>query len=64
MVRFRCPECGEETELEAQLGYEIVSVYCLKHTGGADAHLRPVHMTAKMEHVTVLAEPEWTRIAA
>jgi hypothetical protein len=62
MVRFRCPECGEETELEAQLGCEIVSVYCLNHTGGADAHLRPVHMT--MEHVTVLTEPEWTRVAA
>jgi hypothetical protein len=45
MVRFRCPECGTDTEVTAEYGGEIVSVYCLKHTGGADLHTRPVYMT-------------------
>ncbi len=64
MVRFRCPECGEETDLEAQLGCEIVSVYCLKHIGGVDTHLRPVQMAAEIEPVAESAQPEWTRAAA
>jgi len=45
MQRFRCPECGIETELTPRYGDEIISAYCLKHTGGADAHTRPVYMT-------------------
>lgn len=64
MERFRCPECGAETRLEARYGGEIVSVYCLKHAGGVDAHLRPVYMTAVTEPVIDLAEPEWTAVAA
>jgi hypothetical protein len=42
MVRYRCPECGAEKRLEARFGGEIISVYCLKHTGGVDAHVLPV----------------------
>jgi hypothetical protein len=45
MTRFRCSECGAERRLAAQYGDEIVSVYCLKHTGGVDGHLRLVYMT-------------------
>jgi len=45
MERFRCPECGVETEVTPAYGDEVVSVYCLKHTGGADVHTRPVYMT-------------------
>lgn len=45
MERFRCPECGVETEVTPEYGDEVVSVYCLKHTGGADVHVRPVYMT-------------------
>jgi hypothetical protein len=51
MVRFRCPECGIETEVAPQDGDEIVSVYCLNHRGGVDAHTRPVYMT----HVPAMA---------
>lgn len=49
MTRFRCPECGAETRLTARFGGEIVSVYCLQHTGGADGHRRPVYMTGVPE---------------
>ena len=45
MSRFHCPECGFETEVIPQYGDEVVSVFCIKHTGGADAHTRPVYMT-------------------
>ena len=45
MERFRCPECGAETKVTPEYGDEVVSVYCLKHTGGADVHTRPVYMT-------------------
>ena len=45
MMRFRCPECGIERELSPVDGNEIVSVYCLRHRGGADGHTRPVYMT-------------------
>ncbi|HLJ60137.1 MAG TPA: hypothetical protein VKZ50_10435 [bacterium] len=44
MERFRCPECGAETKVTPKYGDEVVSVYCLKHTGGADVHTRPVYM--------------------
>ena len=44
MVRFHCPECGIETETTPKYG-EVVSVYCLKHKSGIDAHTRPVYMT-------------------
>lgn len=54
MTRFRCPECGSETRLEARHGDEIVSIYCLNHTGGVDGHLRPVYMTVVPKPV-----PEW-----
>jgi hypothetical protein len=57
MVRFRCPECGMETEVAPQDGDEIVSVYCLNHTGGADAHTRPVYMTHIPSQAT-RTEPE------
>lgn len=49
MTRFRCSECGAETRLAARYRVEIVSVYCLKHTGGVDGHLRPVYMTVVPE---------------
>jgi hypothetical protein len=42
---MRCPECGVEAEFVPRYGDEIVSVYCLKHTEGADQHTRPVYMT-------------------
>jgi len=45
MLRVRCPECGVEAEVMPQYGQEVVSVYCLKHTGGAECHTRPVYMT-------------------
>lgn len=45
MIRFRCPECGVHTEVTAKYGDEVVAVYCLRHTGGADHHTRPVYMT-------------------
>ncbi|HLW58539.1 MAG TPA: hypothetical protein VKV57_01295 [bacterium] len=45
-MRFRCPECGAETEVILKEGEEVVSVYCLKHKGGADAHIRPVYMSS------------------
>jgi hypothetical protein len=64
MVRYRCPECGTETQLEAQFGGEIVSVYCLKHAGGADAHLRPVYMTMVTEPATKSGRREWAAAAA
>jgi hypothetical protein len=64
MGHYRCPECGAETQLEAQFGGEIVSVYCLKHTGGADVHLRPVYMTMVREPVTELGRREWAAAAA
>lgn len=64
MKRFRCPECGAETRLKVRYGVDIVSVYCLKHTAGVDAHLRPVYMTAVTEPLTQVAEQEWTAVAA
>jgi hypothetical protein len=64
MARFRCPECGTETQPEARFGGEIVSVYCLRHAGGADVHLRPVYRRAVMEPVTELVEAEWAEVAA
>lgn len=45
MLRFHCPECGAEKEVAPRYGSEIASVYCLEHTGGVDAHRRPVYMT-------------------
>jgi hypothetical protein len=57
MLRFRCPECGIETEMAPQDGDEIVSVYCLKHTGGVDAHRRPVYMRP-VPAVATGTEPE------
>ena len=45
MVRFRYPECGAETEVTAKYGDQVVSIYCLRHMGGADVHTRPVRMT-------------------
>ena len=64
MVRYRCPECGAETELEAQFGGEIVSVYCLRHAGGADAHLSPVYMTVVTEPFPEFGRKEWAAVAA
>ena len=64
MKRFRCPECGAETRLKAQYGCEITSVYCLKHAGGVDAHLRPVCMTVATEPVIEFVELDWTAVAA
>jgi hypothetical protein len=54
MTRFRCPECGTERMLSIEYGDEIVSVYCLKHVGGADAHTRPVYMLPVTEPVVQL----------
>ena len=55
MSRFHCPECGFETEVIPQYGDEIVSVFCIKHTGWADAHTRLVYMTRVP---IAVAEPE------
>jgi len=46
MTVFRCPVCGDEAEVVRERGTEVVSVHCLKHTGGADGHVQPVHMPA------------------
>ena len=46
MTVFRCPVCGDEAEIVPEHGTEVVSVHCLKHTGGADGHVQPVHMSA------------------
>jgi hypothetical protein len=58
MIRFRCPECGTEREFRAEYGGEIISVYCLTHSGGADVHTRPVYMElvseAAMENLSLL----------
>jgi hypothetical protein len=51
MTRFRCPECGREEGITPTYGGEIVSVDCLEHTGGADAHARPVYMVLVAEAV-------------
>lgn len=51
MTRFRCPECGTERVFRAESGGEIVSVYCLNHSGGADVHTRPVYMRVVPEPV-------------
>jgi len=64
MVRYRCPECGAEKRLEARFGGEIVSVYCLKHTGGVDAHVLPVYMTMVAEPFTEFGRREWVAVAA
>ena len=57
MLRVRCPECGVETEIVPQYGEEVVSVYCLNHTGGADLHRRPVYMT-RVPEMVIAAKPE------
>jgi len=57
VLRFYCPECGVETEIAPKYGGEIVSVYCLNHTGGADLHRRPVYMT-RVSEVVIAAKPE------
>ncbi len=44
MLRFHCPKCGLEKEVATRYGDEVVSVYCLEHAGGVDAHTRPVYM--------------------
>jgi hypothetical protein len=44
MARFRCPECDTESDVAPKNGYEVVALYCLRHTGGADGHTRPVSM--------------------
>jgi hypothetical protein len=44
MPRFRCPECNTESEVTGTHGREVVALYCLRHTGGADSHTRPVYM--------------------
>jgi hypothetical protein len=44
MPCFRCPECNTESEVAAGNGREVVALYCLRHTGGADSHTRPVYM--------------------
>ena len=44
MPRFRCPECNVESEVSARKGHEVMALYCLRHTGGADSHTRPVYM--------------------
>ena len=58
MTGFRCPECGTEREFRVEYGGEIVSVYCLNHSGGADVHTRPVYMElvpeAAMESLSLL----------
>lgn len=64
MVCYRCPECGAEKRLEARFGGEIVSVYCLKHTGGIDTHVLPVYMTMVTEPFTVFGRREWAAVAA
>jgi len=46
MTVFRCPVCGDEAEVIPEHGTEVVSVHCLKHTGGAGGHVQPVHMPA------------------
>jgi len=46
MTVFRCPVCGDEAEIVPEHGTEVASVHCLKHTGGADGHVHPVHMSA------------------
>ncbi len=57
MMRFRCPECGREVKVAAKYGDEIVSVYCLAHKVGIDAHTQPVYMTLiRTAVVTVIYE--------
>ena len=57
MSRFHCPECDFEIEIIPKYGDQIVSVYCVKHRGGADAHTRPVYMT-RVPTARPVAEPE------
>jgi hypothetical protein len=57
MPRFHCPECGFDIEVIPRYGDEVVSVFCTKHTGGADAHTRPVYMTRVPTAIPVV-EPE------
>ena len=64
MTRFRCPECGAETQFTARYGGEIISAYCLRHAGSVDAHVRPVYMAVVTEPLTALVEPELEAVAA
>lgn len=58
MWRFRCPECGTITDVVPRDEDEVVSVYCLRHKGGPDFHLRPVYMTpVPMETTARSPEP-------
>jgi hypothetical protein len=59
-LRVRCPECGAETDLAPHHGQEIVAAYCLRHSGGADGHRRPVYMVSvevESEPLAVALEP-------
>jgi hypothetical protein len=58
MLRFHCPECGIEKEVAPRYGDEVVSVYCLEHAGGLDAHTRPVYMTAMLPAALAAPQPE------
>jgi uncharacterized membrane protein YoaK (UPF0700 family) len=58
------PLLRERQRIERVLGDEIVSVYCLKHTGGVKAHLRPVYMMILRDPATELLKREWGAIAA
>ena len=53
MSRFQCPECGAEKEIAPRYGEEVASVYCLEHTGGVDAHRRPVYMIVVLPPLAV-----------
>jgi hypothetical protein len=57
------PLLRERQWIERVLGDEIVSVYCLKHTGGAEAHLGPVSKTILRDPATEWLKREWGTIA-
>jgi hypothetical protein len=65
VARFRCSECNTESEVSAKNGREVVALYCLRHTGGADGHTRPVYMTCVEASVAAtLPQPPAARPAA
>ena len=59
MLRVRCPECGAEADVVPRDGHEVVAVYCLRHRGGADGHMRPVYMVAEtLDEAPVTVGPQ------
>lgn len=59
MLHVRCPECGAETDVTPRCGNEVIAVYCLRHRGGADSHVRPVCMASvSIDSATVRVQLE------